>query len=61
MLALLFFTPLLYHLPKPVLAAIIMMAVIGQVNFKVAFNAWCANRDDGIASIVTFRDALDQL
>lgn len=54
MLALLFFTPLLYHLPKPVLAAIIMMAVIGLLNFKVAFNAWRANRDDGIASIVTF-------
>lgn len=54
MLALLFFTPLLYHLPKPVLAAIIMMAVIGLINFKVAFNAWRANRDDGIASIITF-------
>lgn len=54
MLTLLFFTPLLYHLPKPVLAAIIMMAVIGLINFQASINAWRANRDDGIASIVTF-------
>jgi len=31
-----------------------MMAVIGLINFQVARNAWRANRDDGIASIVTF-------
>ncbi len=54
MLTLLFFTPLLYHLPKPVLAAIIMMAVIGLINFQASINAWRANRDDGMASIVTF-------
>jgi len=54
LLTLLFFTPALYHLPKPVLAAIIMMAVIGLINFKTITNAWSANRDDGIASIVTF-------
>jgi SulP family sulfate permease len=53
-LTLLFFTSLLYHLPKPVLAAIIMMAVIGLLNFKTVRNAWRANRDDGIASVVTF-------
>lgn len=54
LLTLLFFTPLLHHLPKPVLAAIIMMAVIGLVNFRVIFKAWRANRDDGIAGVVTF-------
>jgi SulP family sulfate permease len=54
LLTLLFFTPLLYHLPKPVLAAIIMMAVIGLVNVGVIRRAWLANRDDGIAAIVTF-------
>jgi SulP family sulfate permease len=54
MLTLLFFTPALYHLPKPVLAAIIMVAVLGLVNFKNFSNAWHANRDDGIASVVTF-------
>ena len=54
MLTLLFFTPLLYNLPKPVLAAIIMVAVLSLVNFKNFSTAWHANRDDGISSVVTF-------
>ena len=54
LLTLLFFTSLLFHLPKPVLAAIIMMAVINLINFQSIRNAWRANRDDGIAAIVTF-------
>jgi SulP family sulfate permease len=54
LLALLFFTSALHHLPKPVLAAIIMMAVLGLINFGAIRNAWIANRDDGIAAIVTF-------
>jgi sulfate permease, SulP family len=54
LLTLLFFTSLLYHLPKPVLAAIIMMAVMNLINFQSVRNAWLANRDDGIAAIVTF-------
>ena len=32
LIVLLFFTPLLYHLPQSVLAAVIMMAVIGLIN-----------------------------
>ncbi|MFA7243578.1 MAG: SulP family inorganic anion transporter [Sulfuricellaceae bacterium] len=54
LLTLLFFTSALHHLPKPVLAAIIMMAVVGLVNFRTVVNAWRANRDDGVASVVTF-------
>jgi SulP family sulfate permease len=54
LLTLLFFTPLLYHLPKPVLAAIIMMAVINLINPRTVVNAWRANRDDGIAAVITF-------
>ena len=54
LLTLLFFTSLLYHLPKPVLAAIIMMAVMNLINWQSVRNAWRANRDDGVASIVTF-------
>jgi sulfate permease, SulP family len=54
LLALLFFTTLLYHLPKPVLAAVIIMAVIGLINFTAIIKAWKASRDDGIASIITF-------
>jgi SulP family sulfate permease len=54
LLTLLFLTPLLYHLPKPVLAAIIMIAVFGLINFRALVNAWRAKRDDGIAAAVTF-------
>src|ERR1700690_242284 len=54
LLTLLFFTPMLYHLPKPVLAAIIMVAVMGLINFRIIAKAWHANRDDGFASIITF-------
>jgi len=54
LLALLFLTPLLYHLPQAVLAAVIIMAVIGLINFTAVKHAWHANRHDGIASVVTF-------
>lgn len=53
-ITLLFLTPLLYDLPKAVLAAVIMMAVFGLINFKSVKHAWNANKHDGIASIVTF-------
>jgi len=58
LLTLLFFTSLLFHLPKPVLAAVIIMAVIGLVNFSSIFNAWRASRDDGVSAIVTFLTTL---
>lgn len=54
LLTLLFFTSALYHLPKPVLAAVIMVAVLGLINFQAIGNAWRANRDDGMAATVTF-------
>ncbi len=54
LITLLFLTPLLYHLPKAVLAAVIMMAVIGLINFKAFKQAWIANKHDGIASVTTF-------
>jgi len=53
-LALLFFTPLLYHLPQAVLAAIIMMAVIGLINVNGFIHAWRAQWYDGVISIITF-------
>jgi len=53
-ITLLFLTPLLYHLPKAVLAAVIMMAVIGLINFKAMKHAWIVSKHDGAASIVTF-------
>ncbi|MDD5297764.1 MAG: SulP family inorganic anion transporter [Rhodocyclaceae bacterium] len=58
LLTLLFLTPLLYHLPQAVLAAVIIMAVIGLINFKAVNHAWHANKHDGIASVVTFLSTL---
>ena len=54
LLTLLFLTPFLYHLPQAVLAAVIMMAVIGLINFKAIKHAWHTHKHDGIASVVTF-------
>ncbi len=53
-LTLLFLTPLLYHLPQAVLAAVIMMAVIGLINTKGFVHAWHAQKHDGIISVLTF-------
>jgi Sulfate permease and related transporters (MFS superfamily) len=49
LIALLYLTPLLWHLPKPVLAAIILQAVAGLIDIKVLVRAWRASRDDGAA------------
>ena len=54
LLTLLFFTPLLYHLPQSVLASVIMMAVIGLVNVSGFIHAWKAQKYDGIISVLTF-------
>ena len=54
LVTLLFLTPLLYHLPQAVLVAVIMMAVIGLVNFKAIAHAWHTHKHDGIAAVVTF-------
>ena len=54
LLTLLFLTPLLYHLPQAVLAAVIMLAVAGLINFKAILHAWQSQRHDGAAAIVTF-------
>ncbi|XPV76599.1 MAG: SulP family inorganic anion transporter [Desulfovibrio sp.] len=53
-IALLFFTPLLYNLPQAVLAAVIMMAVIGLVNASGFIHAWKAQWYDGAISIISF-------
>ncbi len=53
-IVLLFFTPLLYYLPQSVLAAVIMMAVIGLINVSGFIHAWKAQWYDGVFSIITF-------
>ena len=51
---LLFLTPLLYHLPQAVLAAIIIMAVSGLINIEAVKHAWLVHKHDGAAAVVTF-------
>ncbi len=53
-ITLLYLTPLLYHLPKATLAAVVIMAVFGLINFVSVKHIWDTNRHDGIAAIVTF-------
>ncbi|MBM9605128.1 SulP family inorganic anion transporter [Desulfopila inferna] len=53
-ITLLFFTPLLYHLPQAVLAAVIMMAVIGLINIKGFIHSWKAQWYDGAISVFSF-------
>lgn len=53
-LTLLFLTPLLYHLPKAVLAVIIVLAVIGLLTPHAFVHTWKANRGDGIVAVMTF-------
>ena len=51
---LLFFTPYLHDLPKPVLAAMIMLAVLNLIDLRALRQAWLASRDDGLAGTATF-------
>jgi SulP family sulfate permease len=53
-IVLLFFTPLLYYLPQSVLAAVIMMAVMGLLNVQGFIHAWKAQWYDGVFSVITF-------
>jgi MFS superfamily sulfate permease-like transporter len=54
MIVLLFFAGTLYHLPQAVLASIIMMAVVGLINFSGFLHAWRTSRIDGLVSVITF-------
>lgn len=47
-------TQLLYHLPLPVLAGIVITAVVNLVNVRAVVAAWRVHRDDGIIAVVTF-------
>lgn len=54
MVTLLLLTPLLYHLPQSVLAAIIIMAVASLFNFRAIKHAWQTHKHDGAAAVVAF-------
>lgn len=53
-IALLFLTPLLYHLPQATLAAVIMMAVIGLVSVSSFVHSWRIQRIDGAIQLISF-------
>lgn len=54
MIVLLFLTSYLYHLPKAVLAVIIILAVTSLITPKAFIHTWKASRSDGIVALTTF-------
>ena len=53
-LSVLFFTPLFYFLPQLVLAAIIVVAVLGLIDFGGFATCWNYNKSDAISMLATF-------
>ena len=53
-LTLLFLTPLFYNLPKPILAAVIMVAVYSLIDYKEIIHLWKSNKTDFFLLIITF-------
>jgi SulP family sulfate permease len=51
---LLFLTSFLYHLPKAVLAVIILLAVTSLITPAALKHTWKASRKDGIVALITF-------
>nr|WP_211335206.1 sulfate permease [Thiocapsa rosea] len=52
--ALLWLTPLLYHLPQATLAAVIILAVVNLFKIAPIIHAWKAEPTDGVVAVVTF-------
>jgi len=57
-LTLLFLTPLFYHLPKTVLAAIIMVAVFGLIDFTYPVRLFNKRKDEFVVLLITFLTTL---
>jgi SulP family sulfate permease len=53
-LIVLFFTPLFYYLPQAVLAATVMVAVLGLFNPRELLHIWKINRGDAVTWAFTF-------
>ena len=51
---LLFLTPYIHHLPKAVLAVIILLAVVGLLTPRAFGHIWKASRADGLIAAATF-------
>lgn len=54
----LFLTDLFYFIPRAVLAAIIVVAVISLINLRLPLQLWKYSRPDALAWLVTFLSAL---
>lgn len=54
LLTLLFLTPLFHNLPNAILAAVIMVAVFGLIDYKEAIHLWHTDRSDLWMLAVTF-------
>lgn len=57
-LTVMFLTPLFYFLPNAVLAAIIVVAVIGLIDVKSFVHTWHYNRADAVSLVITFLGVL---
>lgn len=53
-LTLLFFTQLFYYLPNSILAAVVLVAVYGLIDFKTPKQLWKKDRTDFLLLMVTF-------
>ena len=53
-ISVLFLTPLFFYVPKAVLAAIVVVAVMQLVDLKGIIRLWGYSRSDAIASLATF-------
>jgi SulP family sulfate permease len=54
LLSLLFLTDVIYYLPRSVLAAMVIVPVLGLLDFSAFRRLYSVSRDDGAVAIVTF-------
>ena len=57
-ICLLFLMPLLHYLPISTLAAVIIVAVVGMIQFQPFKHAWRVNMHDGFVALVVFISTL---
>lgn len=53
-----FITPLFYFIPQAILAAIVMVAVVGLIDIKTLVHVWQYNKADAASYIITFSSVL---
>ena len=54
MITLLFLTPLFYYTPLVVLAAILVSAMLGIIDFKAAYHMWKVDKIDFVVCMAAF-------